>query len=56
MWGLQMQKSLTWGVGVQCKGVNFPPHMLRINCPISHKPLAPSFPLTQPYKPTYPQM
>ncbi len=53
MCGFQMQKILTWGGGLQCKGANFPPlwfhdenQLLRFQ----HRPLAPPPPPSLPFQ------
>jgi hypothetical protein len=40
MWGFQMQKSLTWGGGVQYRGVHFPPFQSHAEKPLLRFPQA----------------
>ncbi len=58
MWRFQMQKPLTGG-GAFSGRVRTSLHsrpMLRINCPVSHKPLTSPLPQALPFKPIYPHM
>ncbi len=58
MWSSQMQRISHFIGGLLCKGANLPPLglMFKMDCPITHKPLAPSLPQPAPFSPTYPHM
>jgi hypothetical protein len=48
-----MQKSFTWGGGQQCKVPTLlqSGSLLKIDCPVSHMPLAPPHPQAHPFQP-----
>jgi hypothetical protein len=57
IWGFQMQKTFTWGGGLPCKGVVFPPLQCHAEKQLPHFPQAdgptPSpYPTSQPNRPT----